>query len=164
MTGDGPNDKSGGVQRRTALNLKQPSPLVPLRCTFVHLAGPEDAAAAAFLACAGAEERGGDTPADCEMVVRTKTIEAPLRIATRGGSVEYVLRVVATRPLRPVQGPTLRRLPSGQASRLMRDMIAKDDHWMLDVQISRADANGDTLAQQDRSYDAEATALVESAS
>jgi hypothetical protein len=150
--------------RRTALTFREPSPLVPLRCTLVHLAGSaQDPAAEAFLACAGGDRAAGAASTrQCEMVVRTQAVEAPLRITTRSGSAEYVLRVVATRPLRPAGTRAATRGPNA-ARRASRDIIPSDDHWMLDIQISRiADARADESA--DRLFGADAAALVESTS
>lgn len=120
----------------------------PLRwCLLYVLGDAADAKGGEFLVRTALEklpernpDEGCEGQRDCELLVRTMAIHAVGMIAERHREAgEFVLKLVSERPDRVLLIEAVKvGVELGLADKI-RDMLPKEDHWILDIRRARAE-------------------------
>jgi hypothetical protein len=119
-----------------------------LRWNLLYVLGDVgDASAADFLVHAAlrplpeAKEYGGcESDRDMEMLVCTMAVHALERVAGRYPQVsEYLLKIVSARPVRPILIEAVKVASQLGLKDQVRDLLLKEDHWILDIRRARTE-------------------------
>lgn len=84
------------------------------------------------------EDLGCETDRDMEMLVSTMAVHALQKVAHRHPEVsEYLLKIVAERPARSILIETVKVASELGLKDKVRDLLPKEDHWILDIRQAR---------------------------
>jgi hypothetical protein len=93
-------------------------------------------------------EAGCESDRDMEILVGTMAIHALRNVAGRHPEVaEHVLKVVSARPVRPLLVEAVKVAGELGLKDRVREVLPKDDHWMLDIRKARTE---EFFAEPDR--------------
>ena len=118
-----------------------------LRWNLLYVLGDAgDAGAAEFLLRTALERLPDATPdqgcegaRDVEMLVCTMAVHALHRVAGRHPEVaEMILKLVSERPARPILIEAVKVAGELGLKEKVRELLTKEDHWMLDIRRARA--------------------------
>jgi len=85
-------------------------------------------------------DEGCEGQRDCELLVRTMAIHAVAKLAERHrDAAEQALRIVAARPDRVLLVEAVKVAVALGLGEKVRDALAKDDHWILDIRRARTE-------------------------
>ena len=120
----------------------------PLRWNLLYVLGDVgDRGAADFLVHAalrqlpeGKEDAGCESDRDMEMLVCTMAVHALQKVAGRYSEVsESLLKVISARPARPILIEAVKIANELGLKDRVRDLLPKEDHWILDIRRARTE-------------------------
>lgn len=83
---------------------------------------------------------GCEGPRDNEILLATMAVEALQRVATEHKDVaDALLKVVGARPARPILVEGVKAAVALGMQERVREMLPKDDHWMIDLRRARVE-------------------------
>jgi hypothetical protein len=119
-----------------------------LRWNLLYVLGDAgDGSAADFLVHAALgplpevkEDGGCESDRDIEMLVCTMAIHALQRVAGHHSQVrEHLLKIVSARPARPILIEAVKAASELGLKDQVRDLLPKEDHWILDIRRARTE-------------------------
>lgn len=86
------------------------------------------------------EDAGCESDRDMEMLVCTMAVHALHKVARRYPEVsESLLKIVSARPARPILIEAVKVANELKLKDRVRDLLSKDDHWILDIRRARTE-------------------------
>ena len=128
----------------------------PLRWSLLYVLGDAgDGSAADFLVRTALarlpeakQDEGCEGVRDTEMLVCTMAVHALHRVAVRYPEIsEALLKIVSERPVRPILIETVKVASELGLKEKVRELLPKEDHWILDIRRVRTE---ELFAEPDR--------------